>query len=327
MVRVGAGLDADYRLSDAIGARRASYTLEGMSEMARGFCVLMSVYRGDALAHLERAVRSATVEQSVPPNQLVIVRDGPVAADVQTFLDGLEGAMAGWFAAQSRDTGSAPTVSVVPLERNQGLAHALNVGLAHCEYELVARADADDISLPSRFATMLPLFDDAGEIGVAGSAIQEFSGDESSRGQVRVLPAGGRELAKYARMQSPLHHPSVVLRKSVVLAAGGYPEHAGRFEDYLLWERLMLRGVTFANVSEVLVLYRVDAGAYERRGGREMFREELRLQRWFLRDGFVSVPQFVRNVAVRACYRLIPTGARRNMYRTLVKLRNNGQTK
>ncbi|WP_172146147.1 glycosyltransferase [Bifidobacterium panos] len=301
-----------------------------MSEMARGFCVLMSVYRGDALAHLERAVRSATVEQSVPPNQLVIVRDGPVAADVQAFLDGLEGAVAGWFAAQSREAGSAPTVSVVPLERNQGLAHALNVGLAHCEYELVARADADDISLPSRFATMLPLFDGAGEVGVAGSAIQEFSGDEgneSSRGQVRVLPAGGCELAKYARMQSPLHHPSVMLRKSVVLAAGGYPEHAGRFEDYLLWERLMLRGVTFANVSEVLVLYRVDAGAYERRGGREMFREELRLQRWFLRDGFVSVPQFVRNVAVRACYRLIPTGVRREMYRMLVKLRNSEQAK
>ncbi len=312
-------------MPDAIGARSVSYTLESMSEMAQGFCVLMSVYRGDALAHLERAVRSATVEQSVPPNQLVIVRDGPVAADVQTFLDGLEGTMAGWFAAQSRDTDNMPKVSVMPLERNQGLAHALNVGLAHCEYELVARADADDISLPSRFATMLPLFDGVGGVGVAGSAIQEFSGDESSRGQVRVLPAGGRELAKYARIQSPLHHPSVVLRKSAVLAAGGYPEHAGRFEDYLLWERLMLRGVMFVNVSEVLVLYRVDAGAYDRRGGREMFREEMRLQRRFLDDGFISVLQFVRNVAVRACYRLIPTGVRRNMYRVLVKLRNNGQ--
>ncbi len=297
--------------------------------MVQGFCVLMSVYRGDALAHLERAVRSATVEQNIPPNQLVIVRDGPVAADVQAFLDGLEGAMAGWFAAQSRDTDSVPTLSLVPLERNQGLAHALNVGLAHCEYELVARADADDISLPSRFSTMLPLFDGASEVGVAGSAIQEFSGneenawDEASRGQVRVLPSDGRELEKFARIQSPLHHPSVVLRKSAVLAAGGYPEHAGRFEDYLLWERLMLRGVVFVNVSEVLVLYRVDAGAYERRGGWEMFREELRLQRQFLHDGFVSAPQFVRNVAVRACYRLIPTGVRRNMYRMLVKLRNS----
>lgn len=297
--------------------------------MVQGFCVLMSVYRGDALAHLERAVRSATVEQNIPPNQLVIVRDGPVAADVQAFLDGLEGTVAGWFASQSRGTDSAPKISAVPLERNQGLAHALNVGLAHCEYELVARADADDISLPSRFATMLPLFDGASEVGVAGSAIQEFSGDEenawdeASRGQVRVLPSGGRELEKFARIQSPLHHPSVVFRKSAVLAAGGYPEHAGRFEDYLLWERLMLRGVAFVNVSEVLVLYRVDAGAYERRGGWEMFREELRLQRWFLHDGFVSAPQFVRNVAIRACYRLIPTGVRRNMYRMLVKLRNS----
>ena len=293
--------------------------------MTQGFCVLMSVYRGDALAHLERAVRSATVEQRMPPNQLVIVRDGPVAAEVQAFLDGLATTVAGWFSGVTGGNGAVvvtPRVSIITLERNQGLAHALNVGLAHCNYEVVARADADDISLPSRFASMLPLFEEGSAIGVAGSAIREFSGDESHCGQTRALPTGGAELARFARMQSPLHHPSVVFRKSLVTAAGGYPEHAGRFEDYLLWERLMLRGVTFANVSDVLVLYRVDAGAYERRGGWEMFREEVRLQRRFLCDGFVSAPQFVRNIAVRACYRLIPTGVRRVMYRALVALRN-----
>lgn len=49
-------------------------------------------------------------------------------------------------------------------------------------------------------------------------------------------------------MRSPLHHPSVIFRKSVVSAAGGYPENIGRFEDYLLWERLILNGAVLHNV-------------------------------------------------------------------------------
>ncbi|WP_236034517.1 glycosyltransferase [Bifidobacterium saguinibicoloris] len=286
-----------------------------MTETVQPFCVLMSVYQGETLAHLQRAVASATVEQTLPPEQCVIVRDGPVPQDMQRYLDDLE------------DDDSARHITrftIVPLEHNDGLAHALNVGLAHCDHELVARADSDDISLPDRFATQLPLFR-SGAIDVAGSAIREFSGDETHLGQVRTLPAGGPELARYARLQSPLHHPSVVFRKSAVLAAGGYPEHAGRFEDYLLWERMLLRGARMRNVGAPLVLYRVDAGAYERRGGRDMFREEVRLQRRFLADGFVTRTQFLRNVTVRAVYRLVPTRARRAAYRALTALRNRGR--
>lgn len=132
-------------------------------------------------------------------------------------------------------------------------------------------------------------------IDVMGSAIREFTDDERQPGQIRMLPAEGADLEKYARMQSPVHHPSVVFRKSAVLAAGGYPEDAGRFEDYLLWERMMLNHAQFLNMPEPLVLYRTNQEAYERRGGWDMFREELRLQWRFLRDGFTSPAQFLRN--------------------------------
>jgi hypothetical protein len=110
-----------------------------------------------------------------------------------------------------------------------------------------------------------------------------------------------------------------------VQRVGGYPEHSGRFEDYLLWERLILAGARLHNVAEPLVLYRVDAGAYQRRGGWAMFRDELALQRRFRADGFTSAAQFVRNVAIRALYRLMPTGLRKLGYRALIALRNAGR--
>ncbi len=45
-----------------------------------------------------------------------------------------------------------------------------------------------------------------------GCAFREFREDEREPGQVRLLPAAGAELEKYARLQSPIHHPSVLFR-------------------------------------------------------------------------------------------------------------------
>lgn len=410
------------------------------------FSLLMAVYRGDRLDDVKLAVRSNTVTQQLPPTQLVVVRDGPVASSIQAFLDDLSR----WLQEQferagnaeitvfdSNDTVVKPTVrglevTVVKLEANHGLAHALNAGLRHCRYDIVARADSDDASRPERFAVQIPLLaggkargctdgsadggsadsanpgsgkndsqkrnfrhgqvfsgeavggesatdkaDLPGSTGqsgydLVGSAIQEFTSlgptstamfdigmieqrdsaeqwrneelitgivetgdvvDENPHWcdvrerflhprQIRRLPSGGVELQRFARIQSPLNHPSVVFRKQAVLAVGGYPEQAGRFEDYLLWERMMLNGAGLHNVADPLVLYRVDLGAYERRGGWSMFRDELRLQRVFRCDGFTSWPQWFRNVLVRAVYRLMPERLRRFGYRALTRWRS-----
>lgn len=296
------------------------------------FTLLMAVYGGNSLREVERSVQSSTIEQTLPPSQIVIVRDGAVQEPVQRYLDTLQSTMSVWFTAEHPDE-PVPEVMIVPLDENRGLAHALNVGLQHCQYDIVARADSDDVSLPNRFATLIPLFvrrsnaahtDEQSRrpVDVMGSAIREFSDDEDDPGQIRMLPAEGADLERYARMQSPVHHPSVVFRKSTVLDAGGYPEDSGRFEDYMLWERLMLAHARFLNVPQPLVLYRTSEAAYERRGGSEMFRDELRLQWRFLRDGFTTPWQFLRNVFVRAVYRVIPTSLRKRAYRSMTSRHN-----
>ena len=54
-----------------------------------------------------------------------------------------------------------------------------------------------------------------------------------------------------------------------------------------------------ANVAEPLVLYRVGAGAYRRRGGLAQLRTELGLQRRLRALGFTSRTQWARNVVLR----------------------------
>jgi hypothetical protein len=84
---------------------------------------------------------------------------------------------------------------------------------------------------------------------------------------------------------------------------------------------MIASGARTANRCEPLVMYRVGAGAYERRGGLPLLRAELVLQWRFLRSGFTTPPQYVRNVLVRGVYRLVPGWVRRPFYRSIVATR------
>ncbi|WP_187279478.1 glycosyltransferase [Quadrisphaera setariae] len=282
------------------------------------FSLLLPVYRRDSPAFLRRAFASATREQTRPPAEVVLVRDGPVPDALAVVLDQLEAS-------------SAVPVVRVDLPVNRGLAAALEAGLARCSHELVARMDADDVSLPHRFAVQLPLLD--GEVDtcdVVGSALEEFSGGPSDQDDdehaasgagettlaVRTPPAGHDAIAVRARFHSPFNHPTVVYRRSAVARAGGYRD-LPLLEDYWLFTRMIATGSRAANVQVPLVRYRVGAGAYARRGGLRLLRSELQLQRHLVAEGFTTPAQFARNVLVRGGYRAVPQGLRRLAYRAV----------
>lgn len=279
--------------------------------MTTDFSVLLPVYAGDRPAFFARALRSVSADQHLRPAQIVIVRDGPVPTALERLID----------ASLDGEAVAGVPVVAVRIGRNRGLAGALAQGLRACRHEIVARADADDISLPGRFAAQIPLVagDGGGDpLDLLGAAIREFDSDERAPGVVRVLPADADEIRRVARFRDPFNHPTVVYRKTAVAAAGGYRELA-KMEDYWLFARMLQAGARVGNLEEPLVLYRVGAGAYRRRGGVEMLRSELALQRALTRSGFVSPAQGVRNVVVRGGYRLVPTPVRQWGYRTMMR--------
>ena len=267
------------------------------------FSVLLPVYRGDRADFLRRSLASVTVEQTLPPDEVLIVRDGPVPGELDDVLA----------AAHRGELSGGVPVRVLELAENAGLALALDAGLEHVAHEVVARQDADDISVPERFATQLPLF--AAGYDLIGSAIREFSEETDTGGVVRRQPADPERIRRAMTLRDPFNHPSVVYRASAVRAAGGY-EPLDLMEDYWLFARMIRDGVRATNVPDVLVRYRVGAGAYARRGGGRLLHSELELQARMHRAGITTTAQYVRNIAVRAGYRLVPTGVRRTAYRT-----------
>jgi len=174
--------------------------------------------------------------------------------------------------------------------------------------------DADDVAMPHRFEVELPLINDA---DIVGAGLLEFVDDTDEIVGQRVPPTDPARIQRYARMHDPFNHPTVVYRRTAVLAAGGYGD-LPLMEDYALFARMLQGGARAVNVAEPLVFYRVGVGAFKRRGGTGLLRSELRLQREFLRRGFTTPAEYVRNVAVRGGYRLIPWRLRRALYRPIV---------
>jgi glycosyltransferase involved in cell wall biosynthesis len=266
------------------------------------FSVLLPIWAGDRPDFLAAAFESTVDGQTRPPGQVVVVQDGPVGEQLAKRVAELAGA-------------SRVPVDVLVLERNVGLGPALDAGLAACRHPIVARMDADDISVAHRFAVQLPVIESG--VDIVGSGLAEFTDDPDQVVGTRTPPIEPAAIRERARFAVPFNHPTVVYRRDLVLAVGGYTDFA-RMEDYLLWAKLILAGARVANVAEPLVRYRVGAGAYARRGGLEQLRTELDVQRRFRRLGFTTRNQYLRNVVVRGGYRLVPEGLRRAAYRRLI---------
>ncbi len=270
--------------------------------MPEQFSLLLPVWAGDRADFVTAAFRSSVHEQTRRPDHVVIVRDGPVPAELAAALAEL--------AAHS----PVPT-DVLELPVNGGLGPALDAGLAACRHDIVARMDADDLSLPHRFAVQLPIIESG--IDLVGSGLLEFGDDPDDLVGTRTPPTDPADIAARARFADPFNHPTVVYRRDLVRAVGGYSDFA-LMEDYLLWAKLLVAGARVANVAEPLVKYRVGAGAYARRGGWGQLRAELAVQRRFRQLGFTTRGQFVRNVVLRGGYRLVPERFRRMAYRRVI---------
>lgn len=268
-----------------------------MSELP--FSLLLPVYAGDRVDFLLKAFTSSVHDQELRPSEVVVVQDGPVPTELADAITRL--------GAES----PVPVVHV-ELERNGGLARALERGLEACAHDVVARMDADDISLPERFARQLPVI--AGGVDLVGTGMLEFEDEIGSIVGRRVPRRGQDAIAAYARFHDPFSHPTVVFRRSAVQAAGGY-QPLGQMEDYWLFARMIAAGARVENVADPLVMYRVGAGAYARRGGRAQWKSELLLQRAFRRIRFTTRRQWLRNVTVRGAYRFVPEPMRKRAYR------------
>lgn len=246
------------------------------------FSVSMCVYIKDTPEWFRTAVESV-LNQTVKPDEIVLVVDGPVTGQLDAVISEYE---------------KNPLFHIVRLPENVGHGDARRVGLNHCQYELVALMDADDICADNRFEKQLKMFEDDSSLSIVGSNITEFVGTPDNIVGARVVETDDTAIKADMKVRCPMNQVSVMFRKSVVEKAGGYVDWFNE-EDYYLWLRMYLDGARFANLSDYLVNVRVGKEMYQRRGGKKYFLSEAKLQKYMYDNKVIGFSDFAINVGKR----------------------------
>ena len=142
---------------------------------------------------------------------------------------------------------------------NSGMAETLNKGLKECTYEYVARLDADDIMLPNRLQVQIDFLENNPNIDVLGTLGYYINESGKLIGKTFSDVNMDNLKKKYFEKNEPfgMLHPSVVYKKSKIMAIGGYRGEYWPCDDIDLWNRLYENQVNFDVIQSPLIKYRI----------------------------------------------------------------------
>jgi glycosyltransferase involved in cell wall biosynthesis len=219
--------------------------------------VIMAVYNAEA--YVAESVTSI-LEQSYTNWELIVVDDGSTDKSVdvlQLFID--------------------PRIRLIRSDTNQGVSHALNRALQEVTGTLIARQDADDVSLPGRLAAQVTFLESHPDTGLLGThAIQV-----NERGDPiisMVHPPTENEAIQYGLLfDSPFISSTVMFRRELLNQVQGFTTDRRVWDDYDMWSRLA-RSTRAANLPVQLLKYRMVATGLTgtTRNAPEMVREQRR---------------------------------------------------
>ncbi|MBP3643954.1 MAG: glycosyltransferase [Alistipes sp.] len=253
------------------------------------FSVLISLYYKEKPEYLHEALDSV-FKQTILPNEIVLVKDGPLTAELDAILD--------------EYSTRYPIFKFVVNETNLGLGRALAKGIEACTYEYILRMDTDDIIPSERFAKELEALDKGYDVVSCWSIL--FENDINNVVAVKTRPEHHDDIVKLAHKRSPICHPGCAYRKSSVLRAGNYM-HNLMYEDYDLWVRMIITGSKFYNIQEVLYYLRTSMDLVKRRGGFKYALNEMRNFLRFKELGFYTTKDVIYNSILHSFVRIVPS--------------------
>ena len=200
---------------------------------AQDITVVVPVYN-TPVAYLDECLRSLH-QQTVPPRKILIMDDGSTLDEIQAYY------------LAHKD------LQVVRTERNRGLGPTMNRALQLCQTDFLLKLDLDDLARPELVEKFAAFLAANRNVDVVGCQCQNFGITDFATSHPQCLT---RHYVLSCHWF--INHTGIILKKELVLAAGGYRRHMrGMSEDYELWLRMMMRGYRrFYNLPDILVNYR-----------------------------------------------------------------------
>lgn len=192
--------------------------------------VLMSVRNGESFV---RKALVSVLEQSYSEFEFIIIDNG--STDSTTEILG-----------SIKD--KRVSVYSIDLAKNYTLGQALNFGLNKCNGDFICRIDADDVWLPNKLQRALLFINKGSDVIGTGCVVILNSHNKSYR--YDALPFGMRLVLGLGFPP----HSSLVFRRDLAMACGGYDTVWLRAEDLALWLKLLITGAKFSIDNKELVL-------------------------------------------------------------------------
>lgn len=223
--------------------------------------VLMPVFNGQK--YLRLAIDSI-LQQTYQDFELLILDDGSTDATpeiIHSYLD--------------------HRIRYVKNEHNLGIVKTLNKGIDLCETELIARMDADDVSMLDRFEKQVAYLDSHPDIMLVGSAAAIIDQEGKQTGNFPV-PVESERIKTGLFFSNVFIHSTILLRRSKLLEHHfSYDAAHIGIEDYGLWFRLS-RFYKLANMSDQLLCYRMNPEGITSSANRDMEKRDAAFTRLYL---------------------------------------------
>ena len=261
------------------------------------YTVLMSVYKNDRAEWVKEAVDSM-LEQTVKPDEILILVDGDISKDLKILLKSLE---------------KEETIKIKYFHKNRGLGLVLRDGVNMAKNELIARMDADDVSTLDRCELQLKKFQQNPDLDLVGGNFYEFMSHMDKKISLKKYPILNEDIKKFARRRNPFAHPSVMFRKSSVIKCGNY-RNVSLCEDYDLWSRMIQCKCKCENVDKAILNMRVNEKFYYRRGGFSYMKKIINFKYTLLQRDFYSISDFLYTVSASIFVSMIPNQLRKIVY-------------
>jgi len=247
------------------------------------FAVLMPVHDGIDFSLLKKAIYSV-LRNKLIPNEFIIITDGPISKEKESFL--LEKKKKNSF------------IRLI-FRKKMGISRILNYGLKISKYNIIARADADDVNNKYRFLKQINFFKKHNP-DILGSDIEEAISGKNFIKRMLIKP----NLLDFFLM-NPINHMTVIFKKNKIIRLGGYPEIKYK-EDYALWFSAKINNYKILNLNIPLVKSRVDVMTLARRKNITAILSEFKMQFFIIKKNFYLLFPSIFFLIIRVFFLILP---------------------
>lgn len=173
-------------------------------------------------------------------------------------------------------------ITVLPVEKQNGLGNVINIGIRKSEGKYIARMDADDVMYPTRIQKQVEYLESNPNCVAIGGQIDIIDENSNITGH-REYAIEDRDIKKNRFLFQPFAHPAVTLRKSIVEEIGLYPENMWKVEDVKFFLILSTKG-EFHNLRDTVLKYRMTFKTESQSKMLDHFRKTNEIRNWAIKE-------------------------------------------